>query len=195
MHTLAYLCLGQTRRRAFKLQPCSALSLTSLALPHTSLLCLLKHLAVYCSSVAHCNFTDISYSSPLFCCHISPAEGFHRVCRCVKNVHNSVPDWGLIFFGSDRFTAFRVKATADVHWDVFVPSFRADCDFYQTLKVSGWSLQHCNAGRVVVAWQARLAELNAALPTRAHCPAVPGGVYCVNCQAHGRASTVRRRRL
>lgn len=78
-----------------------------------------------------------------------------------------MPDWGLIFFGSDRFTAFRVKATADVHWDVFVPSFRADCDFYQTLKVSGWSLQHCNAGRVVVAWQARLAEGMQHSPTSA----------------------------
>ena len=129
-----------------------------------------------CSLLPKCRSLHfhISYSSPLFCCHISPAEGFHRVCRCVKSVHDSVPNWGLIFFGSDRFTAFRVKATADVHWDVFVPSFRADCDFYQTLKVSGWSLQHCNAGRVVVAWQARLAEGNAALPhTRTVLPSLP----------------------
>ena len=68
----------------------------------------------------------------------------------------SQPDWGLAFFGTDRLVAVRAKAAADVRWDVFVPQFRADCDFYQSLKVSGWELMHCNAGRVVNAWQACL---------------------------------------
>ncbi|KAK9831471.1 hypothetical protein WJX81_008431 [Elliptochloris bilobata] len=73
--------------------------------------------------------------------------------RCVERWDASQPDWGLIFFGSDRLMAVRVKAAADVHWDVFVPQYRADCDFYQSLKVSGWGLLHCDAGRIVSAWQ------------------------------------------
>ena len=76
--------------------------------------------------------------------------------RCVERWHASQPGWGLVFFGSDRLVAMRTKAAADVRWDVFVPQYRADCDFYQSLKVSGWSLLHCDAGRVVNAWQARL---------------------------------------
>lgn len=76
--------------------------------------------------------------------------------RCVEHWHASQPDWGLAFFGTDRLVAVRTKAAADVRWDVFVPQYRADCDFYQSLKVSGWQLMLCNAGRVVTAWQARL---------------------------------------
>lgn len=78
-----------------------------------------------------------------------------RGSRCVERWHATQPDWGLVFFGSDRFTAVRAKAAADVRWDVFVPQYRADCDFYQSMKVSGWQLLHCDAGRAVSAWQVR----------------------------------------
>jgi len=89
-----------------------------------------------------------------------PARGppLHRArvaARCAARLHADAPDWGLAFFGSDRFVAVRGALAADVRWDVFIPGYRADCDFYQSVRVSGWSLQHCRAGRVVAAWQAR----------------------------------------
>ena len=97
--------------------------------------------------------------------------------RCVEHWHASQPDWGLAFFGTDRFVAVRTKAAADVRWDVFVPQYRADCDFYQSLKVSGWELMHCNSGRVINAWQARWSELTYIMlmgVCEAHCAAEPG---------------------
>ncbi|KAK9825705.1 hypothetical protein WJX81_008216 [Elliptochloris bilobata] len=68
--------------------------------------------------------------------------------RCVARVAKAAPGWGVIFFGYDWFAAYSAAAAASVAWDILIPHYKADCDYYHRVRAAGHSVHGCYAGRV-----------------------------------------------
>jgi hypothetical protein len=59
------------------------------------------------------------------------------------------PRWGVKFFSYDYLSLVNVEAwRATGQWDVYIPYYNTDCDFYQRMAFAGYRVEEAQAGHI-----------------------------------------------
>lgn len=56
-----------------------------------------------------------------------------KAVEAVEQMMTFDPKWGILFFSYDLFCAFSVDAVSQIPWDLAIPHYKADYDYYQSM--------------------------------------------------------------
>ncbi|KAK9819904.1 hypothetical protein WJX72_003821 [[Myrmecia] bisecta] len=81
--------------------------------------------------------------------HSADRSFVQEAVNCVVYTGKMNPSWGVAYFTYDWLAAFRTAAVAHTPWDEFLPHSKADCDYYHSLRLAGWTTHECgHVGKV-----------------------------------------------
>ena len=60
-----------------------------------------------------------------------------KAVEAVESIMVQDPQWGIVFFSYDLFCAFHVDAVRELPWDLAIPHYKGDYDYYQSMHRSG----------------------------------------------------------
>ncbi|KAF3910736.1 hypothetical protein ABW21_db0209187 [Orbilia brochopaga] len=80
-------------------------------------------------------------------------QGEAKARRELEVDYASGRPWGIVFHAFAGLTLMNVKAAADEKmgvgaWDILIPYYGSDCDYYERLRLTGWAMLLRNAGVV-----------------------------------------------
>ncbi|BDA45364.1 hypothetical protein COCOBI_07-1510 [Coccomyxa sp. Obi] len=61
-----------------------------------------------------------------------------EVLQCMDHVMDHHPDWGILYFKYDWFSAIRTSLVRQVKYDIFITVYMSDCDFYPRVRAAGY---------------------------------------------------------
>jgi predicted NAD/FAD-binding protein len=65
------------------------------------------------------------------------------------------PNWGILFFHYDWFSATRTEVVCEIKYDTFITVYKSDCDYYPRVRQKWRTLNHsgiCKDCRVHVGY-------------------------------------------
>ena len=57
-----------------------------------------------------------------------------KALQSVEAMNQIDPKWGILFFSYDLFCAFSVDAVSSLPWDLAIPHYKGDYDYYQSME-------------------------------------------------------------
>ncbi|KAK9901254.1 hypothetical protein WJX75_002645 [Coccomyxa subellipsoidea] len=65
-----------------------------------------------------------------------------EVMACLERVMAESPNWGILFFHYDWFSATRTEVVCEIKYDTFITVYKSDCDYYPRVRQKWRTLNH-----------------------------------------------------